>query len=200
MSPPHTIAASNLGVHMNPTAVAHASNIERLQTRLRKARARSEELFDIVLPAALYDRPIPERHRIIFYLGHLEAFDWNLLQGPLGLSSFHPDYDRLFAFGIDPVEGSLPTDQPHDWPSIEQVRQYNAQLRETLDTALRTQPSERSEPCVPRTWPLDRSRHRASADARRNPVLHAAPVAHRSQNPISGNSRTAGPGARSPQR
>ena len=122
---------------MNPTAVAQSTSIERLQTRMGEARARSEELFNIVLPAALYDRPIPERHRIIFYLGHLEAFDWNLLQGPLGLSSFDPGYDKLFAFGIDPVEGSLPDDQPKDWPSIDQVRRYNTRIRESLDNALR---------------------------------------------------------------
>ena len=123
---------------MSPTAAAQAFTFEQLLTRLEQARVRSEALFDIVLPAALYDRPIPERHRIIFYLGHLEAFDWNLFQGPLELSSFRSDYDKLFAFGIDPVEGSLPTDQPKDWPSIGRVRQYNAQLRDTLDTALRS--------------------------------------------------------------
>src|ERR1700733_1036763 len=120
---------------MNPAAVAPSSRIDQLITRLQCARLRSDDLFKIVLPAALYDRPIPERHRIIFYLGHLEAFDWNLLQGPLGLSSFDPGYDKLFAFGIDPVEGSLPTDQPGDWPTINQVRQYNSRLRETLDNA-----------------------------------------------------------------
>ena len=31
-----------------------------------------------VKPEFLYERPIAERHRIIFYMGHLEAFDWNL--------------------------------------------------------------------------------------------------------------------------
>ena len=82
--------------------------------------------------------PIAERHRIIFYVGHLEAFDWNLLVEPLGLSSCNPDFDKLFAFGIDPVDGGLPDDQPKDWPSVEQVRHYDAQLRTTLDTALRT--------------------------------------------------------------
>jgi iron(II)-dependent oxidoreductase len=92
---------------MNPTAVAQ-SYIEHLHTRIHEARANSDELFEIVRPEALYDRPILERHRIIFYLGHLEAFDWNLLLEPLGLASFDPDFDRLFAFGIDPVEGGLP--------------------------------------------------------------------------------------------
>src|SRR6202521_3740643 len=106
---------------MNPTAIAQSSSIDRIHARLRGARSRSDELFEIVRPAALYDRPIPERHRIIFYIGHLEAFDWNLLLEPLGLASFDPEFDRLFAFGIDPVEGSLPDDQPKDWPVIEKV-------------------------------------------------------------------------------
>jgi ergothioneine biosynthesis protein EgtB len=126
---------------MNPTAVSQ-SCLEQLHARIRGARARSDELFEIVRPGALYDRPIPERHRIIFYLGHLEAFDWNLLLEPLGLASFDPDFDRLFAFGIDPVDGGLPDDQPEHWPSLEQVRGYDARLRNTLDDALRTAGAE----------------------------------------------------------
>src|SRR6202022_1599374 len=126
---------------MNPTAIKQ-SYIEQLHARLRGARARSDDLFQIVRPKALYDRPIPERHRIVFYLGHLEAFDWNLLLEPLGLASFDPDFDRLFPFGIDPVEGGLPDDHPEDWPSLEKVRRYNAQLRKTLDDALRTTATE----------------------------------------------------------
>jgi gamma-glutamyl hercynylcysteine S-oxide synthase len=121
---------------MNSAAVAPSSRIDQLNGRLRAARARSEDLFKIVRPAALYDRPVPERHRIIFYQGHLEAFDWNLLREPLGLSSFDPAFDKLFAFGIDPVEGGLPTDQPIDWPAADRVREYNMRLREKLDAAI----------------------------------------------------------------
>ncbi len=122
---------------MNPSAAAPTSKADQLYARLRAARAHSEELFNIVRPDALYDRPVPERHRIIFYMGHLEAFDWNLLREPLGLSAFDPDFDKLFAFGIDPVDGGLPTDQPEDWPRMDQVRDYNNRLRELLDGAIR---------------------------------------------------------------
>jgi iron(II)-dependent oxidoreductase len=127
---------------MNQAALTQSSNIERLRTSLRAARNRSDELFEIVRPEALYDRPIPERHRIIFYMGHLEAFDWNLLLGQLGLSSFDPGFDKLFAFGIDPVDGGLPSDQPADWPTMRQVRDYNTRLRDTLDRALGTLANE----------------------------------------------------------
>ncbi len=110
---------------------------QQLLQRLADARAQSDALFKYVRPAALYDRPIPERHRIIFYVGHVEAFDWNLLHTTvLGERGFHPEFDRLFAFGIDPVGGGLPTDQPGDWPSIESVHDYVSSVRCILDEKL----------------------------------------------------------------
>jgi gamma-glutamyl hercynylcysteine S-oxide synthase len=108
-----------------------------LLTRLADARAQTDKLFDIVRPEALYARPIPERHRIVFYIGHLEAFDWNLLSARLpGLKPFHPQFDQLFAFGIDPVDGGLPSDQSADWPSLAEVRGYVNRVRNTLDATL----------------------------------------------------------------
>src|SRR3977135_390259 len=104
---------------------------------LEEARRRTDELFAIVRDEALYDRPIAERHRIIFYVGHVESFDWNLLaQRAFGLPSFNESFDKLFAFGIDPVGGGLPTDKPSDWPSREEIYQYNQRLRENLDRAI----------------------------------------------------------------
>jgi iron(II)-dependent oxidoreductase len=104
--------------------------------RVSDARRLSDSLFSLLRGDALYERPIPERHRIIFYVGHLEAFDWNLLSATSGLRSAHPDLDRLFAFGIDPVGGGLPTDQPSDWPSLNAVHAYVASVRNTLDENL----------------------------------------------------------------
>jgi hypothetical protein len=105
----------------------------QLLERLSEARVRADEIFDIVRPDSLYERPIPERHRIIFYLGHLEAFDWNLLrERVLGLKTFHADFDRLFAVGIDPVNGALPSDQPIDWPSVADARHTSSESAEAL--------------------------------------------------------------------
>src|SRR5271170_7530410 len=99
-----------------------------LAERLAEARSQTDSLFEIVRPDALYDRPVAERHRIVFYLGHLEAFDWNLLRG-----GPHSEFDKLFAFGIDPVGGGLQTDQPRDWPTIEEIRKYNHNVRAAID-------------------------------------------------------------------
>src|SRR6267142_925417 len=101
-----------------------------LLERLAQARARTDQLFGFVRQDSLYERPIAERHRIVFYIGHLEAFDWNLLRDRvLSVNALHPEYDRLFAFGIDPVGGGLPADQPQDWPSLADIRDYVAQAR-----------------------------------------------------------------------
>jgi gamma-glutamyl hercynylcysteine S-oxide synthase len=110
---------------------------EVLLERLRDARESSDRLFDIVRPDSLYERPIPERHRIIFYIGHLEAFDWNLLGDRLATKRTpQAEFDRLFAFGIDPVGGGLPSDVPADWPKLDAVRGYAAKVRAALDAAL----------------------------------------------------------------
>jgi gamma-glutamyl hercynylcysteine S-oxide synthase len=107
-----------------------------LLSRMHEARKRTDSLFQLLPPNSFYDRPIPERHRLIFYLGHLEAFDWNLLAASLGLTSKNPEFDKLFAFGIDPVGGGLPTDTPGDWPNIAKVEKYNKIARAALDEQL----------------------------------------------------------------
>jgi ergothioneine biosynthesis protein EgtB len=111
----------------------------KLLDRLAEARLQTDRLFDLVRANALYDRPIPERHRIVFYMGHLEAFDWNLLQPRIpGVKVFDPEFDRLFAFGIDPVDGGLPSDRPSDWPARPRVEAYRSRVRATLDAGLAT--------------------------------------------------------------
>ena len=119
-------------------AVQNGTGIaQELLTRMAEARRETDRLFNIVSSNALYERPIPERHRMLFYIGHLEAFDWNLFHGRLfDLRSFHPEFDRLFAFGIDPVGGKLPSDRPADWPSLDRIRDYVRRVRETIDAAL----------------------------------------------------------------
>src|SRR6266481_8824095 len=119
-------------------AVASAVRIRHdLHTRLFDARSRTDEIFRVVRDEAMYDRPIPERHRIIFYLGHVEAFDWNLLaQRAFGLPLVQRTFDDLFAFGIDPVGGGLPSDAPSDWPERAEVDSYNRRLRNELDHAI----------------------------------------------------------------
>jgi ergothioneine biosynthesis protein EgtB len=110
---------------------------EQLRGDLVAARRQTDELFRMLAPEALYERPILERHRLIFYLGHLEAFDWNMICATaFGLPAFNSQFDRLFAFGIDPIDGQLPSDQPEDWPQVSEILAYNNRTRQTVDDLL----------------------------------------------------------------
>ena len=114
-----------------------------LARSLIEARARTDTLFGLVKPDAFYERPIPERHRIIFYLGHLDAFDWNQIgQWALGMKPLHASFEQMFAFGIDPPVGREPDDKPSDWPTLDEVRAYTQQVRQTLDDVLDRAPEQ----------------------------------------------------------
>ena len=113
-------------------------NSKKSQIKTQKAfylaREYTDALFGLIRPDSFYERPIPERHRFIFYLGHLEAFDWNIVcREAFDMGSSHSDYDQLFAFGIDPPPGQLPLDLPSEWPSVQEIKQYNKGVRSTID-------------------------------------------------------------------
>jgi iron(II)-dependent oxidoreductase len=106
------------------------------------ARGQTDSLFKLISPETLYARPVAERHRLIFYLGHFEAFDWNLLarrghaMGREHVPSFHPKFDTLFERGIDPEPGQAPMDSPRDWPAQAEVEQYKTKTRAWIDSHL----------------------------------------------------------------
>jgi iron(II)-dependent oxidoreductase len=116
---------------------------QALQQRLNSARELTDSIFRLLSPEALYSRPIPERHRLVFYLGHLEAFDWNLIgRKTLGVDSWSPEFDTLFEFGIDPPVGQAAADQPSDWPGVEEIRAYNKRVRARLDELVDQAPEQ----------------------------------------------------------
>jgi formylglycine-generating enzyme required for sulfatase activity len=123
-----------------PTVDLVASKLLR---ELHAARSESDRLFGILKPEALYERPIAERHRVIFYLGHLDGFDFiQICREGLGLKSQSPQLDALFQAGIDPDSAHLPQDTPADWPTAQQVRNYVMHCREQVDAHLERAPED----------------------------------------------------------
>src|SRR5260370_3264319 len=71
--------------------------------RLAGGWARTDRIFEILPPEAIFAQPIALRHPFVFYVGHLPAFAWNhICAGALGRPSLNPAYDELFSRGIDP--------------------------------------------------------------------------------------------------
>lgn len=107
--------------------------------RYRAGRDRSKEVFAIPRPEHYYDRPIRLRNPIVFYEGHLPAFNINtLIKGGLKRHGVDDDYELLFERGIDPEdEGGVksPTDF---WPSREEVEGYGSAADRLIEDALST--------------------------------------------------------------
>src|SRR5512137_2349393 len=124
-----------------------------LRAELHQARQHTDALFRLVSEDTLYERPIADRHRLVFYLGHLDAFDWNqVARGALEAPAFHPEFDRLFEAGIDPPPGEAPQDRPSDWPHVDEVRSYVRSARERLDDLWSQAPIERRRVALEHRW------------------------------------------------
>ncbi|MBI2834318.1 MAG: ergothioneine biosynthesis protein EgtB [Acidobacteria bacterium] len=92
----------------------------------RRTRRRSRALFDMLAPDVYYSRPIPLRHPIVFYEGHLPAFSVNtLLKKGLGHEGIDAELERLFARGIDPADERAAAGKARaTWPDRARVRAY----------------------------------------------------------------------------
>ncbi|MBI2994688.1 MAG: ergothioneine biosynthesis protein EgtB [Gammaproteobacteria bacterium] len=105
-----------------------------LRERLESAWLRTDAIFAMLDPRAWYERPIPLRQPFIFYLGHLPAFAWNqVVRGVLDREDFRPEFDALFARGIDPVGvDRYEPDAPTQWPEPSEVLVYRDRVRDAL--------------------------------------------------------------------
>src|SRR5688572_3973126 len=120
---------------------------------LQEARTATDSLFKQISNCALYERPIPERHPLIFYRGHLEAFDWNLMgKTVLARSSGSEELDLLFAFGIDPPLGEAQSDEPKDWPSTSIVEHYVEATRDRIDALISDVPPDALQMSIEHRW------------------------------------------------
>lgn len=107
-------------------------------------RARTASLFDLVAADAYYDKPIPLRHPIVFYEGHIPAFSVNcFLKRGLGEAGLDPELEVLFARGIDPSDTQAAAKSAIDrWPSRETVQEYARDADQAILSALETREIE----------------------------------------------------------
>src|SRR5262247_1806634 len=95
----------------------------------RLNRTRSRMLFDLVEGDAYKTNPIPLRHVIAFYEGHLPVFSFNtLVKKALGHPGIDERYEKLFARGIDPEDEAAAQASGQDaWPERREILAYAAE-------------------------------------------------------------------------
>jgi iron(II)-dependent oxidoreductase len=114
------------------------SAIVTLAETYRRLRLRTDGLFSLVSGEAFWCRPIRLRHPIVFYRGHLAAFDVNTLgRRALGWNGIRPDFEVTFERGIDPAdEAQASRVSIQAWPPRAEIEDYVAEVDRRVGTAL----------------------------------------------------------------
>jgi 5-histidylcysteine sulfoxide synthase/putative 4-mercaptohistidine N1-methyltranferase len=83
------------------------------------------------------------RHPLIFYLGHTAVFYINkLVLARLIEKRINPRFESIFAIGVDEMSWDDLDETHYDWPTVQEVREYRDQVRQTIDELIKTMPLE----------------------------------------------------------
>ena len=96
---------------------------------------RYEQLFKTLAnDDAFYRKPIPLRHPLIFYYGHTATFFINklVLAGLLD-TRLNSAFESMFAIGVDEMSWDDLSEASYDWPAVQAVRDYRAEVRCVVD-------------------------------------------------------------------
>ncbi len=101
---------------------------------------RYEQLFEVLKDDAAYTvKPIALRHPLIFYFGHTATFFINkLVLAGLLEERINPQFESMFAIGVDEMSWDDLNDARYDWPTVAAVRAYRKQVRQTVDHLIRS--------------------------------------------------------------
>lgn len=103
---------------------------------------RYESLFETLAgEEAYYRKPIALRHPLIFYLGHTATFFINkLVLAGLITQRIKPEFESMFAIGVDEMSWDDLDEVNYAWPSVEAVRAYRAEMRRVVDEVIANTP------------------------------------------------------------
>ncbi len=121
-------------------------NVEALRQQIRvyfnATFSRYEQLFEILTcDEAYFHKPIPLRHPLIFYFGHTATFFINkLLIAGLISQRIHPEYEAMFAVGVDEMSWDDLDENHYTWPTVAEVKAYRSAVRKAVDTLIAQTP------------------------------------------------------------
>ncbi len=103
---------------------------------------RYESLFTtLVNEEAYFQKSIPLRHPLIFYLGHTATFFVNkLVLAKLLPARIDPNMESIFAVGVDEMSWDDLNGDHYEWPSVDEVMAYRHKVREAVVGLIRELP------------------------------------------------------------
>ena len=106
----------------------------------------NEKLYELLADeAAFYLRPDPLRHPLIFYLGHTAVFFINKFNiAGISHQRINPEYESMFAVGVDEMSWDDLNEAHYDWPPVAQVLEYRALVRQHVEALIDSLPDRKS--------------------------------------------------------
>ena len=99
-----------------------------------------EKMFEILKSdEVFYRKSEPTRHPMIFYFGHTAAFFINkLVLMQLIHERINPEFESIFAVGVDEMDWDDLNEARYRWPSVDAVRAYRDAVRTLVDSFICT--------------------------------------------------------------
>jgi len=101
-----------------------------------------ESLFEtLVNDESYYQKSIPLRHPLIFYYGHTATFFINkLILSGLVKQRINPEFESMFAIGVDEMSWDDLNETHYNWPAVTEVKAYRQQLKQLINELIMTAP------------------------------------------------------------
>lgn len=94
-----------------------------------------EKIFEVLKDdEVFYKKSEPTRHPMIFYFGHTATFFINkLVSANIIQTRVNPEYEAIFAVGVDEMDWDDMRKDAYKWPKVQAVREYRKSVREVVD-------------------------------------------------------------------
>lgn len=144
----------------NRTPLLNGSDAERKRQEIREyfhaTCDRYEQLFEtLASDEAFYRKSISLRHPLIFYFGHTATFFINkLVLAGLVPQRLNPDFESMFAIGVDEMSWDDLDETNYKWPTVAEVRAYRAEMRRVIDEVIANTPLALPIDWDHRWWPI----------------------------------------------
>ncbi|QOP44136.1 5-histidylcysteine sulfoxide synthase [Sulfurimonas sediminis] len=125
-------------ISMYPVTL-EGQSIEQKRKEIRDYFHNTFDLFEKVFEllqdeSVFYKKSEPTRHPMIFYFGHTATFFVNrLMSMQIIYERINPEFESLFAVGVDEMRWDDLEESRYRWPEVSAVRNYRNAVRKLVD-------------------------------------------------------------------
>ena len=144
----------------NRSILINTNNTSFTREQIRAYFHQTSDLYESLYRAlkndeAYYLKPIHLRHPLIFYYGHTNTFFINkLILAGLITKRVNPQFESMFAVGVDEMGWDDVNEKNYHWPSPAEVKAYRASVRLVVDELISTIPLDLPIDWESQWWPI----------------------------------------------